>query len=88
MTIISAVSTGCMVIPFAGGQPERIIDIVQGLGPSAFIRWFPDGEALTYAAARNDVSNVWMQPIIYMSSIPSCLTPEVESCLKAAPPCV
>ena len=47
----------------AGGQPERIIDIAQGLDPSAYIRWFPDGEALTYAAARNDVSNIWMQPL-------------------------
>jgi Tol biopolymer transport system component/DNA-binding winged helix-turn-helix (wHTH) protein len=52
-----------VVIPFAGGQPERIIDIAQGLDPSPYIRWFPDGEALTYAAARNDVSNIWMQPL-------------------------
>ena len=52
-----------VVIPFEGGQPERTIDIAQSLNPMAYVRWFPDGQSLTYAAARNDVYNIWMQPL-------------------------
>jgi Tol biopolymer transport system component/DNA-binding winged helix-turn-helix (wHTH) protein len=51
------------IIPFAGGRPDRTIDITQGLDPVHFVRWFPDGQSLTYAAARNGVFNIWMQPL-------------------------
>jgi Tol biopolymer transport system component len=51
------------ITPFAGGQPEKILDIPQGLNLLPFVHWFPDGRALTYAAAQNGVPNVWLQPI-------------------------
>jgi Tol biopolymer transport system component/DNA-binding winged helix-turn-helix (wHTH) protein len=51
------------VIPFEGGQPDQILDIAQGLEPLPYVRWFPDGQSLTYAAARNGVFNIWMQPL-------------------------
>jgi Tol biopolymer transport system component len=52
-----------VIIPFAGGQPEKSIDIAQGLDPLPYVRWSPDGLSLTYPAARNGVYNVWMQPL-------------------------
>jgi Tol biopolymer transport system component len=51
------------VIPFAGGQPERTFDVTQGLDPLPFVHWFPDGQSLTYAAAREGVFNIWTQPL-------------------------
>lgn len=51
------------VIPFAGGRPDRTIDITQGLEPVGFVRWFPDGQSLTYAAACNGIFNIWMQSL-------------------------
>jgi eukaryotic-like serine/threonine-protein kinase len=54
-----------VVIPSEGGPPERTIDIAQPHIPLTYIRWLPDGQSLTYsAAARNDVCNVWMQPLV------------------------
>src|SRR5262249_13276213 len=52
-----------VVIPFAGGQPDRVFDIPGTLDPSTYVRWFPDGQSLTYSAAHNDVSNIWIQPL-------------------------
>ena len=51
------------VIPFGGGQPDRIFDIPKTLDPLTYVCWFPDGQSLTYSAAHNDVSNIWMQPL-------------------------
>jgi Tol biopolymer transport system component/DNA-binding winged helix-turn-helix (wHTH) protein len=51
------------VIPSSGGRPEKSFDIGQGLDPLPLVRWFPDGESLTYSAARNDVYNIFMQPV-------------------------
>lgn len=51
------------IIAFAGGQPDKALDITQGLEPVGFVRWFPDGQSLTYAAARNGIFNIWMQPL-------------------------
>jgi len=51
------------VIPFEGGQPDQTLDIAQGLEPLPSVRWFPDGQSLTYVAARNGVFNIWMQPL-------------------------
>jgi len=52
-----------VVIPSDGGQPDRVFDVPNTLDPLTYIRWFPDGQSLTYSAAHNDVSNVWMQPL-------------------------
>lgn len=51
------------VIPAAGGQPERTFDIAQGLDLIPNVRWSSDGQSLTYAAARNGLHNIWMQPL-------------------------
>jgi Tol biopolymer transport system component/DNA-binding winged helix-turn-helix (wHTH) protein len=51
------------IIPSAGGQPERTLDIPQGIDPLPFIHWLPDGQALTYTAEHNGISNIWMQPL-------------------------
>lgn len=52
-----------IVIPSGGGPPDTTIDIGQNIQPMTYIRWFPDGQSVTYAAGRNDVCNVWMQPL-------------------------
>jgi TolB protein len=52
-----------VVIPSAGGPPNRSIDIAQTLDPMTHVRWLPDGQSLTYAATRNDVCNIWMQSL-------------------------
>lgn len=51
------------VIPFLGGHPVKTFDIAQDLDSFPYVQWFPDGNSLTYAAARNGVYNVWMQPL-------------------------
>jgi Tol biopolymer transport system component/DNA-binding winged helix-turn-helix (wHTH) protein len=51
------------VVAFAGGQPEKTLDIPQGLDPLPFVHWFPDGQSVTYTAARDGVSNIWKQPL-------------------------
>jgi len=51
------------VIPFVGGQPEKTFDIAQDLDSFPYIQWVPDGNSLTYAAARNGVYNIWRQPL-------------------------
>jgi Tol biopolymer transport system component/DNA-binding winged helix-turn-helix (wHTH) protein len=52
-----------VVIPSGGGQPEKTFDVAQVLELSAYIRWFPDGQSVTYAAARDGFYNIWMQPL-------------------------
>jgi len=51
------------VIPFQGGQPEITFDIAQGLELFPYVRWFPDGQSLTYPVTREGFQNIWMQPL-------------------------
>ncbi|HET9531989.1 MAG TPA: hypothetical protein VFQ92_16635, partial [Blastocatellia bacterium] len=51
------------VIPFAGGQPVRTFAIPREIAPLPYVHWWPDGRALTYAAARDGISNMWIQPL-------------------------
>jgi Tol biopolymer transport system component len=51
------------VIPFAGGQPVRTFAIPRGIAPLPYVHWSPDGKALTYAAERDGISNIWVQPL-------------------------
>jgi Tol biopolymer transport system component/DNA-binding winged helix-turn-helix (wHTH) protein len=51
------------VIPFEGGQPDRIIDVAPDIDPLPYVHWSPDGQSLTYSAGRNDVYNIWVQPL-------------------------
>jgi Tol biopolymer transport system component/DNA-binding winged helix-turn-helix (wHTH) protein len=52
-----------VIIPFAGGPPERTVAIPQDISPLPSLRWMPDGQALTYSAHRDGVSNIWRQPL-------------------------
>ena len=51
------------VIPFEGGQPEKTFEVGEGLDLFPYVRWFPDGQSLTYGAARDGFHNIWMQPL-------------------------
>jgi len=57
---------GIAIIPFEGGQPTKLFNIPSAIefnenGTS--IRWMPDGHAVTYINTRNDISNIWRQPL-------------------------
>ena len=49
------------VIPFDGGPPVKTFDV----SPTAgwYMRWTPNGRALTYQDTRGGVSNIWSQPL-------------------------
>ena len=49
-----------LIIPFAGGKPIKALDI-----PGWTVRptWTLDGRATTYFDTRNNVTNIWSQPI-------------------------
>jgi len=49
------------VIPFGGGEIVKKFELYpNGPGP---VSWTPDGRALTLVVTRNDVSNLWSQPL-------------------------
>jgi serine/threonine protein kinase len=54
--------TKVAIIPFAGGEPIKLLDIPQSVNGSAGLRWTPDGRALTYIDTINGVSNIWSLP--------------------------
>jgi len=49
------------VIPFTGGEPTKFIDALPGAHSP--IKWTSDGRALIYDVSRNNVSNIWSQPL-------------------------
>jgi serine/threonine protein kinase/dipeptidyl aminopeptidase/acylaminoacyl peptidase len=49
---------GTALVPFEGGAPVKTFKL-----PTPFVRWTPDGSALTYVDSRGGVSNIWSQPI-------------------------
>jgi Tol biopolymer transport system component len=49
------------VIPFAGGEPVKFIDPLPGAGLP--LRWTSDGQSLIYCLTRNNISNIWSQPL-------------------------
>lgn len=51
------------VMPFTGGPPERTFAIPKDLVPMPYVHWSADGQALTYAAVRDGITNVWAQPL-------------------------
>ena len=51
------------VFPFEGGEPELVFDFSNDAFPNSFLRWTPDGNALTYIADQAGVSNIWSQPL-------------------------
>jgi len=51
------------VIPFAGGDPVKVLDIPQSVTGASGLRWMQDGRALTYIDTINGVSNIWSLPL-------------------------
>lgn len=54
------------LLPFDGGEIIKTfsfpVQYLQGSVKNA-LQWTPDGQAINYAVLRNDVSNIWRQPI-------------------------
>ena len=55
--------TKVAIIPFAGGDPVKVLDIPSSVNIAAGPRWTPDGRALNYIDTVNGVSNVWSLPL-------------------------
>ena len=55
--------TRVAIIPFAGGDPVKVIDVPGSVNISAGLRWTPDGRALNYVDTINGVSNIWSLPL-------------------------
>ncbi len=56
--------TKVAIIPFAGGDPVKVLDLPrQSFTSAAGLRWTPDGRALTYIDTINGVSNIWSLPV-------------------------
>src|SRR4030095_9491720 len=51
------------IIPFAGGDPIKLLDIPQSFNRTAGLRWMPDGRTLTFIDTINGVSNIWSLPL-------------------------
>ena len=49
------------IIPFEGGPPTRVFDLLGG--PNRSLWWTPDGRAIAYIVTSNGVSNIWAQPL-------------------------
>ena len=49
------------LIPFAGGPPIKILDVIRTtIHP---VRWSPDGQAINYIKTSAFVGNIWSQPV-------------------------
>jgi Tol biopolymer transport system component len=58
------VTTKIALIPFEGGEPSKLFDLLQPLDAGAYpVQWTHDGRALTYTVSRGGVSNIWIQPL-------------------------
>jgi Tol biopolymer transport system component len=51
------------LIPFAGGDPLKVLDVPSSVNIFAGLRWTPDGRALTYIDTTGGVSNIWSLPL-------------------------
>ena len=52
------------IIPFAGGDPIKVLDLPQSYRQTqAGLRWTPDGRAVTYVDTIGGVSNIWSLPV-------------------------
>ena len=51
------------IIPFAGGDPVKVLDIPQSVNGPAGLRWTPDGRALSFVDTTGGVSNIWSLPL-------------------------
>jgi len=51
------------IIPFAGGDPIKVLNIPQSFRYPTGLRWAADGRALTYVDTINGISNIWSLPL-------------------------
>ena len=60
----NALKSKIAIIPFAGGDPIKVVDLPQSYRQTnAGLRWTPDGRALTYVDTTDGVSNIWSLPL-------------------------
>jgi serine/threonine protein kinase/Tol biopolymer transport system component len=50
------------LIPFAGGEPSKTIDLPRSVQPIAFA-WMPDGRSVAFLDNASGILNVWSQPL-------------------------
>ena len=50
------------IIPFAGGEPLKTIDLHRTVQPVAFA-WMPDGRSIACVDTGSGIPNIWSQPI-------------------------
>ena len=55
--------TKIAVFPFEGGEPDKIFNLPNDIIPASFLRWTPDGNAITFRVDQAGVSNLWNQPL-------------------------
>jgi len=51
------------IIPFAGGQPVKLIEVPQSANGDAGFWWTSDGRSLIYADYQKGQPNLWRQPL-------------------------
>ena len=51
------------IIPFAGGDPIKLLDIPPSYNGGPGLRWMADGRTLTFINTINGVSNIWSLPV-------------------------
>lgn len=51
------------IIPFAGRDPVKVLDIPHSINGPAGLRWTPDARALTFVDTTGGVSNIWSLPL-------------------------
>jgi Tol biopolymer transport system component len=51
------------IVPFAGGDPVKVLDVAGSVNINAGVRWMPDGRSLTFVDTVNGVSNIWSIPV-------------------------
>jgi Tol biopolymer transport system component len=51
------------IIPFAGGQPVKLLDIPQSVNLWAGLWWTSDARAFFYVDYQNGIANLWSQPV-------------------------
>ena len=51
------------VIPFEGGPIIKTFEVPQSGTVSTVMQWSSDGKSVLYSVNRNNVSNIWSQPV-------------------------
>ncbi|MGH9404630.1 MAG: protein kinase domain-containing protein [Terriglobia bacterium] len=51
------------VIPITGGRPVKTFPFTASNPSNPFLRWTPDGRAISYVDTHRGISNIWAQPL-------------------------